>query len=474
MLRFIADGSGSLSRREWLRIGAVGGLALTGAGLHALAGARRAFSPGAGKARSVLVVFASGGQSQIDTWDPKPDAPEEVRGIFRPIATAVPGTRLCEHMPRLARLADRYAILRSVSHDDLDHGSACYLSLTGHFHPRKSSNPAPRVTDYPTLGAIVHRMRPGAGRLPCSAVHLNGPLLVPEIVAPGQYGGLLGRAHEPLQLADVRDSAVELRGLEPRDDLPPLRLDRRRSLLGNLEPYRRALEADRAALDHAVRRRQAYELLGAPECRTAFDLSREPLAVRERYGLHRAGQACLLARRLVEAGVPWITVFFNPSIRGQDKAPGETDAYGWDTHNDVFDALRGHLLPRFDGTFSTLLEDLEVRGLLETTLVVCMGEFGRAPRVALEKNFAGASPGRKHWAAVYSIVLAGAGVTPGKVVGASDRRGAYPSTAPYSPADVAATLLAALGIDPESHYRDPLERPYQAAQGKVIRALYEG
>jgi hypothetical protein len=275
-------------------------------------------------------------------------------------------------------------------------------------------------------------------------------------------------------LGDVRQRPAELRGLEPRDDLPPLRLLRRRSLLDSVEIACRALEADTAALDHGVRRRQAYELLSASGIRTAFDLEREPLALRQRYGLHRAGQACLLARRLVEAGVPWTTVFFNPSIRGQDRAPGDTDAYGWDTHNDIFESLKQHLLPRFDATFAALLQDLEVRGLLDTTLVVCMGEFGRAPLVAREKNFAGATPGRKHWAAVYSIVLAGAGVGRGKVVGSSDRRGAYPTTTPCSPCDVAATLLAALGLEPHGLYRDGLGRPFQAVDGRVIHSLYEG
>ena len=411
----------------------------------------------AGKARSVLIVFASGGQSQIDTWDPKPDAPEEVRGAFHSIPTSVPGTRLCEHMPRLARLAHRYTILRTVSHDDLDHGSACYLSLTGRFHPRKSSNPPPRPDGLSNARAklLVRRLRPG-GRLPASAVHLNGPLLVPEIVGPGQNGGLLGRAYEPLQVGDVRDGAAELRGLEPLPDLPAVRQASRRSLLRAMEnDVRGTLENDRGrSRIGSASRQQAYRLLDAPQTRAAFDLSQEPMSLRERYGMHRAGQACLLARRLVEAGVPLTTVFFNPSIRGQDKDPDHTDAYGWDTHNDIFDALRDHLLPRFDRTFSVLLEDLRQRGLLDSTLVVCMGEFGRAPRVALERNFAGASPGRKHWAAVYSIVLAGAGVQGGKVVGASDRLGAYPATPAHSPADVAATIFEALGIDPAGHYRD--------------------
>jgi hypothetical protein len=459
LLRLCTDDG--ITRREWLRLGALGGLPSLSA----------APIPGLGKAKSVLIVFAGGGQSQIDTWDPKPDAPAEIRGAFRSIPTRVPGVRLCEHMPRLAARADRYTLIRSMSHDDLDHGSACYLALTGHFHPRKSSNPIPKPTDYPTLGAVVRRVRPG-GKLPYQAVHLNGPLLAPEIVSAGQYGGLLGRAYEPLVLGDIRDGVQELDAMSPRGELPGVRVDRRRGLLGSLDRYTRRLEEDRALLDLDVNRRQAHALLSASGSRDAFDLSREPMRVRERYGLHRSGQACLLARRLVEAGVPYVTAFYHPSIRGQDKEPNLTDAYGWDTHNDVFEALREHLLPRFDRTFSALLDDLEQRGLLETTLVVCMGEFGRAPLVALEKTFAGSSPGRKHWAGVYSIVMAGAGVSRGKVLGASDRIGAYPSTPAYGPADVAATIFAALGIDPAGHYRDALDRPYAVSEGKVIGGVY--
>ena len=467
MLRLLADGPAHPTRREFLRLGLLGGVGLT---TPSLASLPRAMGPGAGKARSVLVVFASGGQSQIDMWDMKPDAPVEVRGVFKPIATSVPGTRVCEHLPRVARLMDRCTLVRSMAHDDLDHGSACYLALTGQFHPRKSSNPPPRPTDYPTLGAIVRRLRP-ASRLPHSAVHLNAPLLVPEEPSPGQFGGFLGKAYDPLHLGDLRDGAAELRGLEPRDELPAVRLDRRRSLLGNLEDYSRRFEAD-GPLDLSIRQRQAYQLLSTPACRTAFDLTREPLALRERYGMHRAGQACLLGRRLVEAGVPYVNVFFNVNIRGQDKAPDDADAYGWDTHNDIFESLEDHLLPRFDATFSVLLEDLEARGLLDTTLVICMGEFGRAPRVALEKTFAGSTPGRKHWAACYSLLMAGAGVARGKVLGASDRLGAYPASPSYSPGDVAATVFHALGIDPAGHYRDALDRPYRIAEGKPIAGVY--
>ncbi|HZU34673.1 MAG TPA: DUF1501 domain-containing protein, partial [Gemmataceae bacterium] len=423
--------------------------------------------PGFGKARSVILVFASGGQSQLDTWDPKPDAPEEIRGAFRSIPTAVSGVRLSEHMPRLARVANLYTLVRSVTHDDLDHGSAAYLALTGQFHPRKSSNPPPRPTDFPTYGAVLHRVRP-TSQFPYTAVHLNGPAQVPEILAPGQFGGLLGRAYEPLVLGDVTRDRTTIDGLDQYPDLPPVRQSSRRSLLEAIDHYCWQLHPDRAPAEMDLLYRRAYELLAAPSCREAFNLAREPAALRERYGRNRSGQACLLARRLVEAGVPFVTVIWSHTNRGQDKDPSQTDLYGWDTHNDIFAALKDHLLPRFDQGFSALLEDLEQRGLLEQTLVVCLGEFGRAPRVALEPSFAGNSPGRKHWASVYSVLLAGAGVARGGVVGASDRIGAYPVSNPVSPPDLAATMFWALGIDPAGHYSDTAGRSFPISNGKPV------
>jgi hypothetical protein len=481
VLRFMTQprsSEGRITRREWLRLGGLAGLGL---GAHSLAEplpsqaaaslVRPSDFPGFGKARSVLLIYASGGQSQLDTWDPKPEAPEEIRGEFRPIATSVPGIRICEHLPRLARLAHLYTLVRSVCHEDLDHGSATYLALTGQYHTRRSSNPLPQPADYPTYGAILHRVRP-SDLFPHTAVHVNGPALVPEVVAPGQFGGFLGRGCEPLLLGDVCQEQVALRGLDPLPELPTVRLEARRSLLETVERYRQHLLQDRTLLEMNTLYRQAYTLLASRRCRQAFDLTQEPMAIRERYGWHRSGQACLLARRLVEAGVPWITVIWNHTNRGQDKDPGQTDLYGWDTHNDIFEALKGHLLPRFDASFAALLTDLEQRGLLDHTLVVCMGEFGRAPRVALEGKFAGASPGRKHWASAYSIVMAGAGVLRGGIFGASDRIGAYPQANPVGPWDVAATMFAALGVDPGSHYQDPGGRPYPITIGKPIRGLY--
>jgi len=451
------------SRREVLRLAAPA----------LLAGAARATpqAAGFGRAKSVVVVFTSGGQSQLDTWDPKPDAPEEIRGVFRTIGTRTPGLRVCEHLPRLAALSHRYAVLKSMTHDDLDHGSACYLALTGQHHPRKSSNPPPRPTDFPALGAVLKRVRP-ARHFPHTAVHVNGPLLAPKEEAPGQYGGFLGRGFEPFELGNALEADRFLEGLDLPAEVNAERLGGREALANGLEAAARADVRLPAAADRVTLARQAFELIRAPQVRAAFDLSREPVAVRERYGMHRSGQACLTARRLVEAGVPWTTVFFNHGIRGQDDAPDDTDAYGWDTHNDIFESLEDHLLPRFDHSVSAFLEDLHQRGLLGSTLVCVMGEFGRAPLVALEKNFAGSTPGRKHWGGCYSVVLAGAGVTPGAIVGRSDRIAAYPGADPTTPGDLAATLFHALGVPADTHYDDLTNRPQRVVTGVPVAKLY--
>jgi hypothetical protein len=449
------------NRREWLRLGC--------AGLLAAPSAAKADRALLARAKSVLLVFTSGGMSQFETWDPKPNAPEEIRGAFGSIPTSIPGIRFGEHMPRIAQLADRFTVLRSMTHDDLDHGSACYLALTGQFHQRKSSNPLPSPDDFPTYGAVLHRVRP-ARHLPYTAAHLNGPLLVPTVPSAGQNGGFLGRGCEPLLLGDVTDEGAGLPSLEPPAEMPALRLTARQSLLAQVDHAAAGLESLQSERDPYTR--QAFDLLGSPQVARAFDLEREPGKVRDRYGRNRAGQACLMARRLIEAGVPWVTAFFNHGIRGQDKAPTVTDEYGWDTHNDIFEAMRDRLLPRFDLGFSALLEDLEQRGLLDTTLVVCMGEFGRAPRVALEPRFEGSTPGRKHWAACYSIVLAGAGVHRGATYGASDKMGAYPSLNPVTPADLTATMFAALGVDPAGHFTNLGGRPVPITPGRPVVGLF--
>ena len=474
MLRFVDDlclPSGRLARREWLRLG----LGWIGTGLLT----RRARAaepptarvPGFGRAKSVVLVFANGGQSQIDMWDPKPDAPLDVRGAFRAIPTSVPGVHFTEHMPRIARVADRFTVVRSMSHEDLDHGSAAYLCLTGVYHAKRSANPLPSPNDIPTYGAVLRRVKAKSDFL-SDAVHINGPALVPTNLSPGQDGGLLGRGYEPLVIGDPTDAASVLGDLSPQPELPPVRHSARLSLKQTLDRYASRLESNVQAADMNRLYAQALGMLSSAATREAFDLEAEPEKLRERYGRHRSGQSLLLARRLVEAGVPYINVIWNQTNRGQDKAPDDIDLYGWDTHNDIFDALQNRLLPRFDESFSAFIEDLDQRGLLDQTLVVCMGEFGRAPRVALEPKFAGATPGRKHWASVYSIVMAGAGVMRGAVVGASDRLGGDPITERYGPWDAAATMFHALGIDPRGHYTDSLGRPYAITGGRPIDAVY--
>ena len=289
----------------------------------------------------------------------------------------------------------------------------------------------------------------------------------------GQAGGLLGRDYDPLVLGDVNENPVGLSGFTPQPDVPQGRLESRASLLANIDRFTEHLGRSGQVGDLDGLYEQAYRMLASSRCRHAFDLSREDDRLRDRYGRNRAGQACLLARRLVEAEVPWVTVIFNQNARGQDVDPGETDSYGWDTHNDIFSAMKNHLMPRFDLAFSALLEDLQQRGLLDTTLVVCMGEFGRAPRIALETGFAGTTPGRKHWASVYSIVMAGAGVRPGQVYGASDRIAAYPTTQKIGPWDAAATMFSSLGVAPTTHYQDGFGRPFAVSNGQPIVGLYE-
>lgn len=475
MLGFTYDdrhSNGNLSRREWLRIGGLAGLGL---GLPARGdSAETKTEPGPKTVKSVIVVFASGGQSHLDMWDPKPDAPKEIRGDFESIKTSVPGTLLCEHMPRLAKLADKYTIVRSMSHEDLDHGSALYLSMTGLYHSRRSSNPQATSNDHPSYSSVFKRMRPAKDFID-SAIHLNAPAIVaPNTIAPGQFGGFLGREYDPMMVGDVTQGPIVIPGLSPNPELPQVRLKARQSLLQAIDGQRREWERHRKMNDVNTLYKRAFEMLADSKTRDAFNLAAEPTDLRNHYGRNRSGQACLLARRLVEAGVPLITVIWNHLSRGQDQEPTKTDFYGWDTHNDIFDSLKTHLLPRFDQGFSALLEDLDARGLLDETLVIGMGEFGRAPLVALEPRFSGATPGRKHWPSVYSIVAAGAGVGRGKILGRSDRIGAYPASDKYGPWDITATIFSALGIDPSGHFSTSIGQNLPLSIGKPITGLYSG
>jgi len=460
-----------LTRRDIL-----GSLTISGLSLGGVIGARAdvATPTRLGKsAKSILVLFAGGGQSQFETWDPKPHAPIEIRGAFNSIQTKVPGLRFCEHLPRLANLADRFCVFRSLSHDDLDHGTACYLTLTGRNHLLKSANPPPSANDHPTLSAAYGYVRPLQG-LPFSSINLNGPLLIPSTAGPGQDGGFLGKGPAPSSVGNPMQPLASAMGLENIVDLPAVRIDGRRILVRQLDGLRGAIETgiNQGEWDHQTDR--AYSLLKSSRLKKALDTSSELPSNVEHYGNNRTGRACLLGRRMIEAGVPWVTVFLNHSIRGQDDHPDTPEWYGWDTHNDIFQSLKDCLLPSFDRAFSALIEDMSNRGLLRDTLVVCLGEFGRAPVVALEKRFAGATPGRKHWASAYSMVALGAGVCGGSVIGETDRLGGSVQSHRAHPRDVAATLFDAIGVDPHGTFTDNQGRVIQITEGTPIRSWWTG
>jgi hypothetical protein len=399
-----------------------------------------------GRARSCILIFAWGGPSHLDTWDLKPDAPAEVRGEFRPIATSVPGVRVSEHFPRLARLAHRYAIVRSLTHDDPAHLSSVHHVLTGNLAPRpKSDAVPPSRQDTPHVGSVLARLRPARTGLPnfVTVPWIVSHPAAPGGVAPGQNGGWMGPGLDPFVLTG-NPATVDFTvpGLTRPGDVSVERMTGRRSLLERVH----APEGDW---------QRAFDLLNAPRAQQAFDIGREPARVRDRYGWHIHGQCLLMARRLIEADVRLVQVNWH-----QD---GRTF---WDTHGNNFNRLRNDLMPPTDQGFSALLEDLEQRGLLDETLVVWVGEFGRNPRITPN------NAGREHWPFCYSAVLAGGDVRGGQVYGSSDRLAAYPATNPVAPADLTATLYHALGIPAETTLTDRLGRPLNLTQGQAITALF--
>jgi hypothetical protein len=387
-------------------------------------------------------------------WDLKPDAPREVQGEFKPIASNVPGIRLGEHIPLVARQAHRLALVRSVSHPDNTHTVAMHYMLTGYRHAQPETNPQNKPTDFPTFGAVVKYLRPGRGALP-SGISLNSPanqVSAANHIFPGFFAGFLGSAYDPLFISQDPSRP----GFQPFPTVSgegTRRLRERRALLDEVERQRAALAKAASARGLTSHFAKAFDLVTSAAARQAFDLSREDVRLRDRYGCTAFGQGLLLARRLVEAGVSLVTVNW---ARG--------DAF-WDTHANNFTSLKDNLLPPFDRAFSALLEDLALRGLLEETLVVCLGEFGRTPKI-------NGNAGRDHWAACNSVVLAGGGITGGQVYGASDRIAAFPTTPPVSPSDLAATIYDRLGIGLETPLRDNQGRPLPLCTGKPLTAIY--
>jgi hypothetical protein len=448
-----------LTRREVLRAGGLTALGLSLPDLLRRAGAAPAGGRG-GKARSCIVLFLMGGPPQHSTWDPKPDAPAEIRGEFPPIATSVPGIRVSSLLPRLARQADRLCLLRAVSTGDNAHSSSGYYMLTGVPHaPKNVENANPGApNNWPCLAALLRkaggdrRGLPGAVRLPMHIFNTDGS------VWPGQDAGFLGRDCDPW-LFRCEPAAADFRIPEfslGADD--SFRLGGRHHLLRRLDRSFAAIDRQGASSRYDRATQQALDLLRSPRARAAFDLKKEAEAARDRYGRHQFGQSCLLARRLVEAGVGLVQVNW---FRGPDEP---SDAPCWDSHAREGLRLKTALAPPLDQAFSALLEDLHQRGMLGETLVVCMAEFGRTPRM----NPAG---GRDHWGPVFSVALAGGGVRGGYVHGASDRQGGQPREGRVEPQDLTATILHCLGHEPGAEVHDPQGRPLPLSRGEVIRAI---
>jgi hypothetical protein len=472
MLTLQQDGSrlcDGLIRREWLRAGNLG---LFGLSLPSLLQARRAEAAPVGigqpfgQAKACIVLFLMGGPPQHETWDPKPEAPAEIRGDLKPISSAVPGLWVGELMPRVARLADKCCVLRAVSTNDNAHSSSGYWMLTGYPHqPINVENSKPGApNNWPCIGAAIRKLRQADG---LHAAGLPHAITLPEhiwntggITWPGQDAGFLGRAADPwLLLCDPSRADFQVPELGLPGEVPPLRLHGRQSLLEQVNRHLDAVDRTGFLSRYDALTQQAFDLLRSPKARQAFDLREEPPSVRQRYGKSRFGQSVLLARRLVEAGVSLVQVNWTRTKEDSDTNPV------WDTHAKNSERLRTALMPPMDQAYAALLEDLGERGLLKETLVVWMGEFGRTPKI-------NGSGGRDHWGHVFSVALAGGGVRGGQIHGASDRIGAYPKESLVRPQDLSATIFHCLGYPPDTEFRDPVGRPLVLSRGEVIRQVF--
>jgi hypothetical protein len=452
------------SRREVLRAGGLSCLGLSLSGLlrsQARAGtATREAGRNFGRAKSCIVLYLTGGPPQHETFDPKPDAPVEVRGEFRPIRTTVPGVHFCELLPRTAKVADRLAVIRSMATDNNSHTASGYWMLTGYQHPAKvevSASPQ----DWPCIASVVGALR-ASERSPYSAV------ILPELnhndnapTAPGQSGGFMGQAWNPLAFTcDPSRPRFEIDGLKLPEGVSEARLhDRVRLMRGMDRAFVAASKSEGVAAFDRISER-AFDVLQSAAARRAFALDAERPETRDRFGRTKFGQSVLLARRLVESGVRLVQV--NWPREANDMSNGFPM---WDTHKNNAQRVRDVLCPQFDLAFSALVDDLADRRLLDETLVVAMGEFGRSPKI-------NANGGRDHWGGCFSLAMAGAGIEGGQVIGASDKVGGTPIARPLRPADLAATIFHLLGIDPGGTFADPLGRPqFLTNGGTVIREL---
>jgi hypothetical protein len=432
--------------------------------------ARNAPAP-RGRAKSCILLYLWGGPPQQDMWDLKPEAPEGIRSQFRPIDTVVPGIRICDQLPRIARHTDKMAIVRSYTHPSNTHEVGVYHTLTGKINntlavPRNQRNRG----DFPNTGAVVSYFSP-TGNMPAS-VTVPKPIGHDGVVYTGTYAGFLGARHDPLELQSPGEvKAAPPHSLNLMDGIDATRLQARFGLLKLMEEHDRVAQkrgAQAGARGLEQFREQAFRMLMSPEARGAFDLSHEPDRIRDRYGRNEYGESFLLSRRLVTSGVRLVTVVWSYIC------PDGNVANVWDNHGGTgsLGGITGYAmlkekycLPPLDQAYSALLEDLAASGLLDETLVVMLGEFGRTPKINPQQ-------GRDHWGPCQSVVLAGGGIRGGQVYGSSDQHAAYPKTNPVTPEDVIATTYHALGIEPESLIYDRERRPHRISEGRPLVELF--
>jgi hypothetical protein len=437
-----------LSRRRMLQIGALGTLGLS------LPAVLRAEAQSGLKVRAKSVIFLHqfGGVPQQDTFDMKPNAPAELRGEFKPIASSGPGLPVCELLPRMAGVMDSVTVVRSVCHRTSFHNSAAYYSLTGHQPQADSVSAAASASDFPAYGSVVSKLAPGRSQVP---TFVSLPWMIGDGVfrAPGQFAGYLGKEHDPLFITkDPNDPSFSVDALTLPIEVPMRRVTDRLALRSGLAAHARLTDKIAAVRGLDTYQQKALSLLTSSETQRAFDVDAEDPGLRDRYGRTPYGQSVLLARRLVEAGVRFVTVYYSPGI------------VGWDTHQQNFKLLRESLLPATEQTLPTLIQDLEARGLLDETLVVWTGEFGRTPKINKDA-------GRDHWPQCYTLLMAGGGLKRGFVYGASDSAAAYPKDNPCSPDDIAATMFYCMGIDPATELRNHESQPIPASRGTPIMPL---
>ena len=449
------------NRRELLRVGGLNALGLSlptllAAETHGKVG--DVHHPAFGRAKNVIYLYLGGGAPQHETFDPKPEAPAEVRGSFRPIHTNVPGIDFCELLPRTSRIADKLVVCRAMSTDDNTHSTSGYWVLTG--FPYTGANARlMHPTDWPTLGSVVKMLKP-SDSVPFSFAWLPEPMVAnPGVLVSGQSSGFLGPRWEPDRFTcDPQAKDFVVREFQLPGDLPPLRLTSRTSLLAQVD--RHFARAEQSVLqDYGRLQQEALGVLTTGKARTAFALEKEPESVRDRYGRGKWGQSVLLSRRLIEAGVRFVHVQW-------PREPGDlsSSAPMWDTHANNDKRVKSILCPQFDVGFSALIEDLDARGLLDETLVVATGEFGRTPKF-------NANGGRDHWGPVFSFALAGAGLSTGRLYGASDSSGAYPHSGLIRPQSLAATIFHLLGIGHNATMNDRNGRPTHICNGEPLYQL---